>query len=70
MSVFGCGYVHDAMPRAGVGQSPITTVLVKPTSSIAKEVIATFGKSTYREPFLSMSAVHGMSLAKNAIPDM
>jgi hypothetical protein len=68
--IFGCGYVHDAMPQRGVGHDPVTMKVRKSGLTTHKEVIATFGKSVYTEPFLSMSAVENMSLVKNAMPDM
>lgn len=68
--VFGCGYVHDAMPGSGVGRVPVT---MKPTvmnRTTIKSITATFGKSTYEEPFLSMSAVPGLVLVRNVMPEL
>ncbi|XMA20910.1 hypothetical protein WAI453_013701 [Rhynchosporium graminicola] len=65
--VFGCGYVHDAMPRGGVGRDLVTMRIANNTRGAGKDMIATFGKSTYMEPFLSMTSVQDIVLVKNAI---
>ena len=68
--VFGCGFVHDAMPRSGVGRPPATMVLEGIGMVTNKVVRSTFGKSTYVEPFLSMGAVQNMILVRKAMPEM
>ena len=35
-----------------------------------KEVVATFGKSTYVEPFLSREAIQGLILVRDAMPEV
>jgi hypothetical protein len=36
----------------------------------SSEIISTFGKSTYVEPFMKMSMVQGLVLIKDAMPDL
>jgi DNA-directed RNA polymerase subunit K/omega len=70
VSMFGCGYVHDSMPRSGVGRPPVTMTLTNVPGSATRYVTAKFGKSTYVEPFLSRSAVPGLFLVKDAMPEL
>ncbi|OAP53944.1 hypothetical protein AYL99_11824 [Fonsecaea erecta] len=68
--MFGCGFVHDAMPRSGIGRGRVT---IRPagTGRISRsDIISTFGKSTYVEPFLSRSGVPGLVLVKDAMPEL
>jgi hypothetical protein len=54
----------------GVGRAP---VMIEPSGgdrSSNTDIVSAFGKSTYREPYLSMSAVPGLVLVKNAMPDL
>jgi hypothetical protein len=47
--MFGCGFVHEAMPRLGVGRAP---VMIEPSGgdrSSNTDIVSAFGKSTYRE---------------------
>lgn len=68
-SVFGCGFIHDDMPTIGVGTKPVTMNVIRNRSgnSIVK---ATFGKSTYVEPILTMNSVLSLHLIKSAIPEI
>ena len=70
VSVFGCGYVHDSMPRSGVGRPPVTMTPTDASAGRSRYVTAKFGKSTYVEPFLSRSAVPGLFLVKDAMPEL
>ena len=70
VSMFGCGYVHDSMPRSGVGRPPVTMTLTSVPGNATRYVTAKFGKSTYVEPFLSRSAVPGLFLVKDAMPEL
>ena len=70
VSTFGCGYVHDSMPRSGVGREPVTMTLGGPNGTPGLSVIAKFGKSTYVEPFLSRSAIPNLFLVKDAMPEL
>lgn len=36
----------------------------------ARTVIATFGKSTYKEPYISRSSIDSLVLVKDAMPDL
>lgn len=66
---YGCGYIHDGMTSQTVGNKPIT--MTRRTSIDMKEqVVATFGKSTYVEPFLSFNAVMGLKMVKDVLKDV
>ena len=70
VSVFGYGYIHDSIPRSGVGRHPITMVPEIMSTSSNRRIVAKFGKSIYVEPFLSKSAVTSLFLVKDAIPEL
>ena len=66
----GYGFIHDSIPASGIGRSPVT---IRPRGSRIgpnSEIIATFGKSTYIEPFLSRSSVLGLVLVKDEMPTL
>lgn len=46
VTVFGCGFVHDSMPRSGVGHGSVTMVPVNKRRSSGSDIIAKLGKST------------------------
>ncbi|KAL9122248.1 MAG: hypothetical protein Q9187_001200 [Circinaria calcarea] len=70
VKMFGCGFVHDAMPRSGIGREPVTMRSKNAARSSSAEVVSTFGKSTYVEPYLSRSHVPGLVLIKDAMPEL
>ncbi|EMC97271.1 hypothetical protein BAUCODRAFT_147394 [Baudoinia panamericana UAMH 10762] len=67
--MFGCGFVHDSMTGT-VGRDPVTMRIKDKTKGPNSEVVSTFGKSTYVEPFTKMCAVPGLVLVKDAMPDL
>lgn len=69
VNCYGCGFVHDDMDEKPVGTKPVTMVRRMSTTS-NEQVIATFGKSTYVEPFLSFRSVAGMKLVKDMLKDV
>lgn len=69
VSCYGCGFVHDGMDEKPVGTKPATMVRRASTNS-NEQVIATFGKSTYVEPFLSFRSVAGMRSIKDVLKDV
>lgn len=69
VNVFGCGFVHDKMPLAGVGRPPVTMNVIRNDTGTSL-VKAVFGKSTYVEPILLMKSIPGLHLIKNAFPDL
>jgi hypothetical protein len=66
---YGCGFVHDGMDINPVGSPPVTMVRRRSSNS-NEQVVATFGKSTYVEPFLSFRSVPGLKLVKDALKDV
>jgi uncharacterized membrane protein len=70
VAVFGCGFIHDAILRSGVGRHLINIKLVNPGLDKKKFVQAVFGKSIYIEPFLSISTIIGITPIKKSIPDI
>jgi hypothetical protein len=69
VKLYGCGFVHDSMINT-VGKDPVTMKLKDNRLGTNSHVIATFGKSTYIEPFLKMTVVPGLVLVKDAIPEL
>lgn len=67
---FGCDFVHDAMPRSGVGREPVTMKPRNGNRASSSDIISTFGKSTYVEPYLSRSSAPGLVLVRDAMPDL
>jgi hypothetical protein len=70
VKMFGCGFVHDAMPRSGVGREPVVMMSRNTARSSSAEVVSTFGKSRYVEPYLSRSQVPGLVLVRDAMPEV
>lgn len=70
VAVFGCGFVHDAMPRSGVGSGQVGMKPVNSRRTSGSDIVAKFGKSTYIEPYLSRSAVKGLFLVKDEMPTL
>jgi len=71
VNVFGCGYVHDGMNEDSViGSNPITMRVRRSTKDGSLEVVSTFGKSTYVEPFLSRDSVRGLHGLQHTMSDV
>lgn len=70
VTVFGCGFVHDSMPLLGVGSGCVTMKPKNKRRSSGSDIIATFGKSTYVEPYLSRSSIRGLFLVKDEMPSL
>lgn len=66
---YGCGFAHDGMNKEVIGTKPVTMTR-RTSSNSTVEVIATFGKSTYVEPFLSVKSVMGMKLVRDSLKDV
>ena len=60
VSMFGCGFVHDSISMTPIGPG-------RQSSSIIR---ATFGKSTYIEPYLSKASIPGLVLVKDGMPSL
>lgn len=69
VSMYGCGFVHDSM-TGSVGRQPVTMKIKDKNRGTSSEVISTFGKSTYVEPFMKMSMMQGLVLIKDVMPDL
>jgi len=67
---FGCGFAHDGMSSDTVGAAPVTMKRRKARQGYEEEVIASFGKSVYVEPFLSLRSVRGLRLMKEVLKDV
>ena len=59
-STLGCGFVHDSISMTPIGPG-------RQSSSIIR---ATFGKSTYIEPYLSKASIPGLVLVKDDMPSL
>lgn len=70
ISVYGCGYVHDDMPAAGVGYSRASMTPRFDSEGRMTDVTAAVGKSIYLEPVLFMSSVSGLISVKEAAPEL
>lgn len=70
VTVFGCGFVHDSMPRGGVGEGRTTMVPRNGRRASGSDIVSTFGKSTYIEPYLSRSSIPGLFLVKDEMPTL
>ncbi len=70
VTVFGCGFVHDSMPRHGVGEGCATMKPKNGKRASGSDIVATFGKSQYIEPYLSRSSVPGLFLVKDEMPTL
>lgn len=68
--VFGCGYVHDAMPLCGVGCGPVVMRPAPRSGDSIREVVSIFGEATYREPFLGRETVPGLFLVRDVMPSV
>ena len=69
VSLYGCGFVHDKMPKKGVGIPPVSMNLV--TSVGSRSFVRTeFGKSVYEEPILRMSSVKNLHMVKHVFPEL
>jgi hypothetical protein len=66
---YGCGFVHDGMDDRTIGTKPVAMVRRMSTSQ-GSQVVTTFGKSTYVEPFLSFRSVLGLRLIKDSLKDI
>ena len=67
--VFGCGFVHDGIDTS-VGKDPVTMKIKDKNTGRNITVAATFGKSTYVEPYMKRCMVDGLVLVKDAMPDV
>jgi len=72
ISTFGCGYVHDGMGARQplVGQGHVTMTYERGATARDDMVLASFGKSTYREPYLRKDTVEGLVLMRDAMPEV
>lgn len=66
---YGCGFVHDGMGDGIVGSPPVTMTRRR-SPGPTQQVVATFGKSTYVEPFLSIRSVSGLKLVREMLKDI
>ena len=69
VTTIGCGFVHDNMPRLGVGFPPVTMNLVRDENGFPV-VRSVFGKSVWIEPILLTNSVTGLISIEKAIPDV
>lgn len=67
--VFGCGYIHDYMPKSGVGSGPVTMKLSRRRGE-KPVVVSKFGKSTYTEPLLLSNSVSNLRPIRESMPDL
>ncbi|OGE52073.1 hypothetical protein PENARI_c011G08394 [Penicillium arizonense] len=70
VSVYGCGYVHDDMPAAGVGYSRASMTPRFDLEGRMIDVTAAVGKSVYIEPVLFTDSVPGIVWVKESAPDL
>lgn len=59
VGVYGCGFVHNNLPKCGIRSGPVTMKVVENVNGLPM-VESKFGKSTWVEPVLLKSAVSGL----------
>ena len=69
VNVYGCGFVHDNMPRVGIKNGPVSMKLVENANKVAS-VESRFGKSVWSEPILFANSVPGLHLVRKSFEEV
>ena len=69
VNVYGCGFVHDNMPRVGIKNGPVSMKVVENANKVAS-VESRFGKSVWLEPILFVNSVPGLHSVRKSFEEV